>query len=106
MLVCILDQLVRRLLRLQCIDYDLGLRLFQGRGGLHVRLRQVLVKLGVKLFFGLLDEDEATDNSEDVLHRLFALVTHRARGELDKEIFDLAQIFTSRLRNKSPQKLD
>jgi hypothetical protein len=64
------------------------------------------VKLGVKLFFGLLDEDEATDNSEDVLHRLFALVTHQARGELDQEIFDLAQIFTSRLGNKSPQKLD
>jgi hypothetical protein len=27
-------------------------------------------------------------------------------NELDQEIFDLAQIFTSRLGNKSPQKLD
>ena len=78
MLVRILDQLVSGLFRLQSIDYDLSFGFFQRRRGLHVLLRQVLVKLGVKLLFGLLDENKATHNGENVLESLFALVTHRA----------------------------
>jgi len=53
-LVRILDQLVSGLFRLQSIDYDLSFGFFQRRGGLHVLLGQVLVKLGVKLLFSLL----------------------------------------------------
>lgn len=78
MLVRILDQLFSGLFRLQSIDYDLSFGFFQRRRGLHVLLRQVLVKLGVKLLFGLFDENEATHNSENVLESLFALVIHRA----------------------------